>query len=113
MLPAYRQRSNPKNANCPCGSTTCNARELARHLHSSQPEASRHVGIDNIRYCHCPHFSACDLSMSTEMNNSKLRIPSPDTYHHGDLRRALIQAALELAAEEKDWSFSLRELARR
>ncbi len=36
-----------------------------------------------------------------------------DTYHHGDLRRALIQAALELAADEKDWNFSLREVARR
>jgi len=34
-------------------------------------------------------------------------------YHHGDLRRALIAAALELAAEGKDWNFSLREVARR
>ncbi len=51
--------------------------------------------------------------MITAMNNSKLRTHSPDTYHHGDLRRALIQAALELAAENKDWSFSLREVARR
>lgn len=34
-------------------------------------------------------------------------------YHHGDLRRALIAAALELAAEAKDWEFSLREVARR
>jgi len=34
-------------------------------------------------------------------------------YHHGDLRRTLIAAALELAAEGKDWNFSLREVARR
>lgn len=34
-------------------------------------------------------------------------------YHHGDLRRALIDAALELVTEEQDWSFSLREVARR
>ena len=47
------------------------------------------------------------------MNNEKPQTPSIDTYHHGDLRRALIQAALELAAEEKDWNFSLREVARR
>jgi AcrR family transcriptional regulator len=47
------------------------------------------------------------------MSNSKLRTHSPDTYHHGDLRRALVQAALELAAEDKDWNFSLREVARR
>lgn len=52
--------------------------------------------------------------MATAMNNSKPRTPkNTDTYHHGDLRRALLQAALELAAEEKDWSFSLREVARR
>lgn len=35
------------------------------------------------------------------------------TYHHGDLRRSLVQAALELAAEGRDWNFSLREVARR
>src|SRR5271169_4915054 len=51
--------------------------------------------------------------MISAMNNSKLRTHSPDTYHHGDLRRALVQAALELAAEDKDWNFSLREVARR
>lgn len=33
-------------------------------------------------------------------------------YHHGDLRRALIDAALELVTEGQDWSFSLREVAR-
>jgi AcrR family transcriptional regulator len=34
-------------------------------------------------------------------------------YHHGDLRRTLIEAALELVKEEQDWAFSLREVARR
>jgi AcrR family transcriptional regulator len=34
-------------------------------------------------------------------------------YHHGDLRRALIDTALQLVTEEQDWTFSLRELARR
>jgi AcrR family transcriptional regulator len=40
---------------------------------------------------------------------------STDTrpYHHGDLRRALIEAALALVTEEQDWAFSLREVARR
>jgi AcrR family transcriptional regulator len=33
-------------------------------------------------------------------------------YHHGDLRRALIDAALELVTQGQDWSFSLREVAR-
>ena len=34
-------------------------------------------------------------------------------YHHGDLRRALVEAALALVTEEQDWAFSLREVARR
>jgi len=46
-------------------------------------------------------------------DNTKMRMRQTDTYHHGDLRRVLIQAALELAVEEKDWNFSLREVARR
>jgi AcrR family transcriptional regulator len=37
----------------------------------------------------------------------------PRSYHHGDLRRALIDAALALVTEEQDWSFSLRNVARR
>ena len=36
-----------------------------------------------------------------------------DTNRTGDLRTALVAAALELAAEGKDWNFSLREVARR
>ncbi len=35
------------------------------------------------------------------------------TYHHGDLRQALIDAALALLAETQQWDFSLREVARR
>lgn len=35
------------------------------------------------------------------------------TYHHGDLRRALVDAALVLVAETQHWDFSLREVARR
>lgn len=34
-------------------------------------------------------------------------------YHHGDLRRALISAARALITETQDWTFSLREVARR
>jgi AcrR family transcriptional regulator len=37
----------------------------------------------------------------------------PPAYHHGDLRSALIEAALGLVTEEQDWTFSLREVARR
>jgi AcrR family transcriptional regulator len=41
------------------------------------------------------------------------RASPPPPYHHGDLRRVLIDTALEMVTEEQDWTFSLRELARR
>jgi AcrR family transcriptional regulator len=43
----------------------------------------------------------------------KSRASSAQPYHHGDLRRALLDAALEIVTEEQDWAFSLREVARR
>jgi AcrR family transcriptional regulator len=43
----------------------------------------------------------------------KVRRANPQPYHHGDLRRAVIDTALELVTEEQDWAFSLREVARR
>ena len=39
-------------------------------------------------------------------------IPTRPTYHHGDLRNSLIQAALALVAERGVEGFSLREAAR-
>jgi AcrR family transcriptional regulator len=39
--------------------------------------------------------------------------PTRGSYHHGDLRRALVDAALEILAEQGADSFTLRELARR
>ena len=35
------------------------------------------------------------------------------SYHHGDLRRALIDTALAMVTEEGAWNFTLREVARR
>ena len=43
-------------------------------------------------------------------------IPSnntPATYHHGNLREVLVDAALALLKETQDWAFSVREVARR
>ncbi|NVN38265.1 TetR/AcrR family transcriptional regulator [Komagataeibacter swingsii] len=34
-------------------------------------------------------------------------------YHHGDLRRALIDTALDMLAADQNWAFTLREVARR
>lgn len=34
-------------------------------------------------------------------------------YHHGDLRRALLDSYLELLQEQQGWHFSLRDLAKR
>src|ERR1700760_5194950 len=39
--------------------------------------------------------------------------PSARPYHHGDLRRAVVRAALEILGETQSLEFSLRELARR
>jgi AcrR family transcriptional regulator len=44
---------------------------------------------------------------------TKVRSAESKPYHHGDLRRALIDTALQLVTEEQDWTFSLREVARR
>src|SRR6478672_8774008 len=47
-----------------------------------------------------------------------IAMPTPDhvperPYHHGDLRRAIVTAALEILSETQSVDFSLRELARR
>jgi AcrR family transcriptional regulator len=42
----------------------------------------------------------------------KIRSAKGHAYHHGDLRRALIETALKLVTEKQDWTFSLREVAR-
>lgn len=34
-------------------------------------------------------------------------------YHHGDLRREIIETAMNMLQEEKGWQFTLREVARR
>jgi AcrR family transcriptional regulator len=41
------------------------------------------------------------------------RAPAPRPYHHGNLRRALLDAALDEIAERGPMAWSLRELARR
>ncbi len=46
------------------------------------------------------------------MAPAKSATTEPRSYHHGDLRRALIDAALELVTEGQSWTFSLREVAR-
>src|SRR5271155_482500 len=47
------------------------------------------------------------------MRPKQSKTRKPPGYHHGDLRRALIDAALGLVTEEQDWTSSLREVARR
>ena len=57
--------------------------------------------------------SICLCNLSFMSNAAKTSKREAETYHHGDLRRALIASALELAAEDRNWDFSLREVARR
>jgi AcrR family transcriptional regulator len=47
------------------------------------------------------------------VKSRRSKISEPPPYHHGDLRHSLIDAALALVTEEQDWTFSLREVARR
>jgi AcrR family transcriptional regulator len=47
------------------------------------------------------------------MAKASARSSDPPPYHHGNLAPALIAAALALLDETQDWSFSLREVARR
>jgi AcrR family transcriptional regulator len=51
------------------------------------------------------------LTMSTSARRAPRRRPRP--YHHGDLRRALVEAALELVRTRGPEGFTLREAARR
>jgi AcrR family transcriptional regulator len=46
---------------------------------------------------------------STPHETARPRAP----YHHGDLRRALVDTALALVTDEGTWNFTLREVARR
>ena len=50
-------------------------------------------------------------SAKTSAAKPRRRAPAPKPYHHGDLRRALVDAALHLAAEGAE--VSVREAARR
>jgi AcrR family transcriptional regulator len=52
------------------------------------------------------------IKFGDPMSRSK-RASRARPYHHGDLRRSLIEAALDLVTQEQDWTFSLREVARR
>ena len=45
------------------------------------------------------------------MKKNQSSIPRP--YHHGDLRRAIVAAAVDLVRETQSVEFSIRELARR
>ncbi len=47
------------------------------------------------------------------MPSPRPTVESHPAYHHGDLRRALVDAALALVTEEQNWGFSLREVTRR
>jgi AcrR family transcriptional regulator len=43
----------------------------------------------------------------------KRRKSGPRPYHHGDLKRALLEMAATMIREQRSWQFTLREVARR
>jgi AcrR family transcriptional regulator len=56
---------------------------------------------------------ASEQPMSKAQQSSNAPARPAASYHHGDLRRALIDAALTIVIEEGAWNFTLREVARR
>jgi AcrR family transcriptional regulator len=58
-------------------------------------------------------YDVSDVNITGAVVRSTLRQAKPQRYHHGDLRRVLIETTLQLITEEQDWTFSLREVARR
>src|SRR6186713_1832035 len=49
-----------------------------------------------------------------EISHTMAKHSAPERpYHHGDLRRAIVKAALDILSETQSLEFSLRELARR
>jgi AcrR family transcriptional regulator len=52
-----------------------------------------------------------DAGRTTETKTMKLT--QRESYHHGDLRKALLEAALELVRQRRSTHFSLRDLAER
>jgi AcrR family transcriptional regulator len=58
-------------------------------------------------------YNVSSVNINPVHSQKKIPPAKADSYHHGDLRRALIDTALKLVTEKQDWTFSLREVARR
>jgi AcrR family transcriptional regulator len=59
-----------------------------------------------------PYVDGVNKHLQSPQRMPKIKAPTPDRYHHGDLRAALLQAALELADRQGPSALSTRELAR-
>ncbi len=57
---------------------------------------------------HCQHCCSCKHEEYADLTSSE-----PKPYHHGDLRRALVSAGIELLAEGGAAGLDLRKVARR
>lgn len=53
------------------------------------------------------------MALTYDPNVKVVNMPKRSTYHHGDLKRALVDAALALVAEKGPRGFTLSEAARR
>ncbi|ANW03931.1 TetR/AcrR family transcriptional regulator [Bradyrhizobium icense] len=60
-----------------------------------------------------PSAKASAAKSTTKPRRRASRATAPKSYHHGDLRRVLIEAALQLAGEGGAEAVSVREAARR
>ncbi|MEP7065647.1 MAG: TetR/AcrR family transcriptional regulator [Gemmatimonadota bacterium] len=93
---------------------------LASELSQRVVVAGEPANIDNVNMStNVPSVnilvhSSIQMSRMSKSKASSAAPARPATpYHHGDLRRALIDTALAMVTEEGEWNFKLREVARR
>jgi AcrR family transcriptional regulator len=70
------------------------------------------ASVDSVNMGYTRNMGVVNIT-GVAMPKARSATRAPRPYHHGDLRRGLIDAALALVAEKQDWTFSLREVARR
>lgn len=70
------------------------------------------ASVDSVNMSYTRNMGVVNIT-GVAMPKARSATRAPRPYHHGDLRRGLIDAALALVAEKQDRTFSLREVARR
>ena len=103
----------------PLRSGTLAADQANHHLWPGKTAGRRHAGWKRVRRQALSarkgrrRFARDDRLTGFAGRRGPDELPHAKQPYHGDLRRALIDTALELVTEEQEWAFSLLEVARR